>query len=258
MSAPNTFASWLKNHPAAAVFAGAVTIAGGVATILNAFQWNAYRVPVLLGVFFLIGAVYCVWLRRRAAVLALVPIVIVGGFSVYRTIPRAPTYTAEVAQMLDNVEKLRAAMNDNTDNKQTFYQNYQTARQEFGYGFWTNPTVALQLRVATVASQNDVLGRIIGEPLVPAVLLESKDTALRTVVGHFLRVDSLGQKIARAKENRGQRLFADEKALNEQISRYYELVLYGPKTYLTDPQLSKDGFARLEAAEKRLAEWVNQ
>src|SRR5687767_2775358 len=94
--AAKSFASWLKDHPAAALFAGAVTIAGGVATLLNAFGWNAYRVPVLLGIFFLIGAVFCVWVRRRAALVALIPIILVGGFSVYRTIPRAPSYKSEV------------------------------------------------------------------------------------------------------------------------------------------------------------------
>jgi hypothetical protein len=261
------FSKWLRQNKAVSLISSTGVIAG-VEIVAKWVHFEGftlspqYLLPVLVGLIFLAGALFCVWAgtnpqiagavegqaprfalsTQRTAKILVAPLVVCGFCAVFFTLPAPRVPVAELKSLLAAVD-LQAAKLVSAENTYRTYLSYQEARRRDPSGFWVDPD-SWEI-VATVDQDNsNFRAAIAGDtPLVSPQLaqwhgtgkaqgLDLKDVA--TTIAHYARADDLHNKIASFRPQNHE----DQKELNEHLCTYWALVLNG------DP------------AESRVREWL--
>jgi len=204
-------------------------------------------------------------LRSRALPGIAIPAVVALGILAVRAV--SPTHQPEVIalrRLVANVDRQRNRLRDPTGPRLAIYRRYHAARLAGGPGFWDNVTLAMQVAAAQASEHDQLLRPVIGDPLVPEALLQGREPramswipggALREqvarVIGYFAWADDSRARIQQAALNATGHLLGAE-ALNDEICRYYELVLLDSATYLTQDR-PKD----IAMAELAMRRWLS-
>jgi hypothetical protein len=205
---------------------------------------------------------------RFLAKLALPANVLIGAAIVYWLTPSIAHPVASVRTLIANIDSARQGM-QNDSRAMALYNGYADARAAQGEGFWDHVTWAMKVQVSNVADHNQQLQTPIRGHLVPEELTTRSEAGrsvidfkwvkdeklasdLTMVVGHFLQADQESEKIDSLKYGNLSD-YENAKIFNQDICRYWELVLVRKKTNLTD----MDPVA-LEAAEQNVRTWLKR
>jgi hypothetical protein len=286
------FYELIRQHWIITILIGVGAAISFVSTLLGRFGLSAYFYSILAGLFSVVAAIFCFWVAsdpkeprtdesgfklpdepifsarmKRTAPIVGCMLLIFGFIAGYFFRPTSASSIDAVETLLTTLSSARTSLKNNRTGYE-IYQRYQSARREDGPKFWNNVTLAMQIPVREVANHNSLLISSIHGPIVPNSLCAEKGAApsadcgwvddnetraaLKLLIEHLLRADQARNRIQELELNQSLEVFENAKTLNEEVCRYYELVLLEGPTYLTSNGSSETVYA----AEEKVRKWI--
>lgn len=255
------------------------TYIGGVYALLKPFGRDDYFFAVAAGGAAAMLLIACIWIatdpkqtvlgqtsslfspRMSGAATVAAPLVIlIGAVAVIKLIPSPPAPPlADLETFFRNLDAARHEMTDDRDVRVTIYRRYLAARKRAGAAFWNDVNVATAVPTADVIDHNMRLAPAVQPRLLPPSLAGeppwARDAALKSnlavVLEHVQKADAVAADLHNRLTQEAAATFPNAQLLNENLCRYWELVLGTHETYLT-----ADDRGAFPTAERALRAWL--
>ena len=280
-----------KRHTVISVLLSIGAVISFVSSMLSILSLTAYLRSTLLFLLLVAASAFLFWVssnpqkkvtdplglnsREEAYFPALIRKLAAGGgvlmllmsvAGAYWLRPQVKTYARSIRALLQNVETIRGRIKT-SGNTFELFKRYENARLG-GPGFWYDVNRGMEIPVSEVATHNSLLLSFINDSTVPLELLKNSppnltaidlawigdpamESQVKILIDHYIKADRTLIRI-REIQTQNPQVFETATMLNEELCRYYELILNADCTYLNDETEMK----KATAAEKQVADWL--